>query len=241
MPSVQNVIFKASKQVSLCQFSCFSPAFSFEQTIVHTPPWTCHMKVCLFYRSMRLDLTPHLCTTTGSGIPTGPARSMESFQGNKLQLHLSNFPISCIASWEKSYQRFYSKCPNYVGKEFKMVYYLTGRTSLDNPTLFCFFRSYKSWHWKRSFAKLSCTFNIVCLLTVLWGDLHCDVFIFMYNVCVKSQIMLFIKDASCFLSSFDSVGYLSGAGSDYAAFVHYLGISSIDMSYTYDRVWKKSS
>lgn len=31
------------------------------------------------------------------------------------------------------------------------------------------------------------------------------------------------------------LGYLSGAGSDYAAFVHYLGISSIDMSYTYDR------
>ncbi|KAK5870874.1 hypothetical protein PBY51_003784 [Eleginops maclovinus] len=31
------------------------------------------------------------------------------------------------------------------------------------------------------------------------------------------------------------VGYLSGAGSDYAAFVHYLGITSIDISYTYDR------
>uniref|UniRef100_A0AAQ6ARD7 Aminopeptidase NAALADL1 n=1 Tax=Amphiprion ocellaris TaxID=80972 RepID=A0AAQ6ARD7_AMPOC len=31
------------------------------------------------------------------------------------------------------------------------------------------------------------------------------------------------------------LGYLTGAGSDYAAFVHYLGISSIDMSYTYDR------
>ncbi|XP_035999923.1 LOW QUALITY PROTEIN: aminopeptidase NAALADL1 [Fundulus heteroclitus] len=31
------------------------------------------------------------------------------------------------------------------------------------------------------------------------------------------------------------VGYLNGAGSDYAAFVHYLGIASIDMSYTYDR------
>ncbi|XP_041644155.1 aminopeptidase NAALADL1 [Cheilinus undulatus] len=31
------------------------------------------------------------------------------------------------------------------------------------------------------------------------------------------------------------MGYLSGAGSDYAPFVHYLGISSIDMSYTYDR------
>lgn len=32
-----------------------------------------------------------------------------------------------------------------------------------------------------------------------------------------------------------SVGYLTGAGSDYASFVHYLGIPSIDMSYTYDR------
>ncbi|XP_047237823.1 aminopeptidase NAALADL1 [Girardinichthys multiradiatus] len=31
------------------------------------------------------------------------------------------------------------------------------------------------------------------------------------------------------------VRYLNGAGSDYAAFVHYLGIASIDMSYTYDR------
>lgn len=34
------------------------------------------------------------------------------------------------------------------------------------------------------------------------------------------------------------MGYLTGAGSDYAAFVHYLGITSVDMSYTYDRVWK---
>ncbi|XP_019954710.2 aminopeptidase NAALADL1 [Paralichthys olivaceus] len=32
-----------------------------------------------------------------------------------------------------------------------------------------------------------------------------------------------------------SVGYLSSAGSDYAAFVHYLGITSMDLSYTYDR------
>uniref|UniRef100_A0A8C5HLM7 Aminopeptidase NAALADL1 n=1 Tax=Gouania willdenowi TaxID=441366 RepID=A0A8C5HLM7_GOUWI len=31
------------------------------------------------------------------------------------------------------------------------------------------------------------------------------------------------------------VGYLSGAGSDYAPFVHYLGIASMDLSYTYDR------
>uniref|UniRef100_A0A3P8VC33 Aminopeptidase NAALADL1 n=1 Tax=Cynoglossus semilaevis TaxID=244447 RepID=A0A3P8VC33_CYNSE len=31
------------------------------------------------------------------------------------------------------------------------------------------------------------------------------------------------------------MGYLTGAGSDYAAFVHYLGITSLDLSYTYDR------
>ncbi|KAM7415829.1 hypothetical protein PAMA_018064 [Pampus argenteus] len=31
------------------------------------------------------------------------------------------------------------------------------------------------------------------------------------------------------------MGYLSGAGSDYAAFVHYLGITSMDIAYTYDR------
>ncbi|XP_070821010.1 aminopeptidase NAALADL1 [Chaetodon trifascialis] len=31
------------------------------------------------------------------------------------------------------------------------------------------------------------------------------------------------------------MGYLTGAGSDYAAFVHYLGITSMDISYTYDR------
>ncbi|XP_071388979.1 aminopeptidase NAALADL1 [Centroberyx affinis] len=31
------------------------------------------------------------------------------------------------------------------------------------------------------------------------------------------------------------VGFLTGAGSDYAAFVHYLGIASMDISYTYDR------
>lgn len=37
------------------------------------------------------------------------------------------------------------------------------------------------------------------------------------------------------------LGYLTGAGSDYAAFVHYLGITSVDMSYTYDRVRKTAS
>ncbi|CAN9512970.1 unnamed protein product [Ophioblennius macclurei] len=31
------------------------------------------------------------------------------------------------------------------------------------------------------------------------------------------------------------VGYLTGAGSDYAAFVHYLGIAAMDLSYTYDK------
>lgn len=93
--------------------------FNLNKTIVHTPPGTCHMKVCLFSRSMHLDWTPRLCTTTGSGIPTGQARNMEPFQGNKL---LPNFPISCSASWEKGYQCFYSKFPNYVGKVIKMVF-----------------------------------------------------------------------------------------------------------------------
>uniref|UniRef100_A0A8C6UM05 Aminopeptidase NAALADL1 n=1 Tax=Neogobius melanostomus TaxID=47308 RepID=A0A8C6UM05_9GOBI len=32
------------------------------------------------------------------------------------------------------------------------------------------------------------------------------------------------------------IGYLTGAGSDYAPFVHYLGITSMDISYTYDRI-----
>ncbi|XP_072520941.1 aminopeptidase NAALADL1 [Salminus brasiliensis] len=32
-----------------------------------------------------------------------------------------------------------------------------------------------------------------------------------------------------------NVGYLTGAGSDYASFIHYLGITSMDISYTYDR------
>ncbi|KAM3867863.1 aminopeptidase NAALADL1 [Diretmus argenteus] len=36
------------------------------------------------------------------------------------------------------------------------------------------------------------------------------------------------------------VGSLTGAGSDYAAFVHYLGIASMDISYTYDRTKTKA-
>lgn len=36
------------------------------------------------------------------------------------------------------------------------------------------------------------------------------------------------------------MGYLTGAGSDYAAFMHYLGISSMDIAYTYDRVRPRS-
>lgn len=32
-----------------------------------------------------------------------------------------------------------------------------------------------------------------------------------------------------------NVGYLTGAGSDYAAFMHFLGITSMDIAYTYDR------
>ncbi|XP_061762105.1 aminopeptidase NAALADL1 [Nerophis ophidion] len=36
------------------------------------------------------------------------------------------------------------------------------------------------------------------------------------------------------------VGYLTGAGSDYAPFVHHLGITSLDLSYTYDRTKTKA-
>ncbi|XP_069036371.1 aminopeptidase NAALADL1-like [Lepisosteus oculatus] len=32
-----------------------------------------------------------------------------------------------------------------------------------------------------------------------------------------------------------SMGYLTGAGSDYASFMHFLGITSMDVSYTYDK------
>ncbi|KAJ8005614.1 hypothetical protein DPEC_G00119770 [Dallia pectoralis] len=32
-----------------------------------------------------------------------------------------------------------------------------------------------------------------------------------------------------------NVGFLTGAGSDYAAFIHFLGVTSMDISYTYDR------
>ncbi|MBN3309437.1 NALDL protein, partial [Amia calva] len=32
-----------------------------------------------------------------------------------------------------------------------------------------------------------------------------------------------------------SMGYLSGVGSDYASFMHYLGITSMDIAYTYDK------
>ncbi|XP_034026864.1 aminopeptidase NAALADL1 [Thalassophryne amazonica] len=37
-----------------------------------------------------------------------------------------------------------------------------------------------------------------------------------------------------------NVGYLTGAGSDYAAFVHYLGITAMDIAYTYDRTKTKA-
>lgn len=36
--------------------------------------------------------------------------------------------------------------------------------------------------------------------------------------------------------SFNRLGHITGAGSDYAPFVHYLGITAMDISYTYDRV-----
>ncbi|KAF7648247.1 hypothetical protein LDENG_00159850 [Lucifuga dentata] len=45
---------------------------------------------------------------------------------------------------------------------------------------------------------------------------------------------------SVFLLTYNRVGFLKGAGSDYAAFVHYLGITSMDISYTYNRTKTKA-
>lgn len=53
---------------------------------------------------------------------------------------------------------------------------------------------------------------------------------------VFSYVYLMYVSVVVFFSFFVRMGYLSGAGSDYAAFVHYLGIASMDISYTYDRV-----
>lgn len=54
------------------------------------------MKVCLSPRSMRLDWAPHLCTTTGSDMPTGRARPMGPFPGNS-QLHLPKCTTPCTS------------------------------------------------------------------------------------------------------------------------------------------------
>lgn len=96
MPSVQNVIFKATKQVKSLKWTrvgwClffyfyFLQHFNLNINTVHTR--TYHMG--LFSRSKQLGWT-HLCTTTGSNISTGRAQHMESFPGNELQLHHS-FP-----------------------------------------------------------------------------------------------------------------------------------------------------
>ncbi len=60
----------------------------------------------------------------------------------------------------------------------------------------------------------------VCSQYSSWFD-----FIFEYKVTILNTV-------HCIFS----VGFLTGAGSDYAAFMHYLGITSVDMSYYYDRV-----
>lgn len=100
MPSIQNIIFKAAKQVSSkTRVGSGVSLFNLSRTIVDTLPGTCRMKECLFSRSVHLDWTRHLCTTTGSSIPTGQAGHMEPFPGNELQPHLSNFPTSRNASW----------------------------------------------------------------------------------------------------------------------------------------------
>lgn len=141
------------------------------------------MKVCLFSRSMQLDWTPHLCTTTGFDIPTGRAQNMEPFQGEELQLTFLIFPHLALHPRNRVITR--NEAPDWPTKE-------------QND--------------------------------------HMDLNVSIYTVCNCVQLK-----TSFFLSSFDRVGYLSGAGSDYAAFVHYLGITSMDISYTYDRVRKKSS
>ncbi|KAG7318617.1 hypothetical protein KOW79_018372 [Hemibagrus wyckioides] len=55
------------------------------------------------------------------------------------------------------------------------------------------------------------------------------------TVSVYSNWMLHSNRTSPSHGIIPNMGYLTGAGSDYAAFMHYLGISSMDISYTYDR------
>ncbi|KAI4877172.1 hypothetical protein NFI96_020667 [Prochilodus magdalenae] len=55
------------------------------------------------------------------------------------------------------------------------------------------------------------------------------------TVSVYDNWIRYFNRSSPTYGTIPNVGYLTGAGSDYAPFIHYLGISSMDISYTYDR------
>lgn len=101
----------------------------------------------------------------------------------------------------------------------------------------------------------SACFHVICLSFFRWwiffkhSALHqwifgsCFLATNPFSVLVADDIMVNYRWCSaCWLlrmCCFGSMGYLTGAGSDYAAFMHYLGITSMDISYTYDRVSTK--
>ncbi|XP_076855102.1 aminopeptidase NAALADL1 [Brachyhypopomus gauderio] len=55
------------------------------------------------------------------------------------------------------------------------------------------------------------------------------------SVSVYDNWIRYSNRTSTAYGNIPNVGYMTGAGSDYASFVHYLGITSLDLSYTYDR------
>ena len=55
-------------------------------------------------------------------------------------------------------------------------------------------------------------------------------------MCRYRNLLDLIKDALVFLYYFDRMVNIAGTWSDYAGFLHYLGITSMDLTYTYDRV-----
>lgn len=74
MPSVQNVIFKAAKQVST----------EGRGTIAGTASVTAHQNKRFFSRLKPLEWSQRLCMITGSNIPTGAAQSTGPFPGNEV-------------------------------------------------------------------------------------------------------------------------------------------------------------
>uniref|UniRef100_A0A4W4GKG0 Aminopeptidase NAALADL1 n=1 Tax=Electrophorus electricus TaxID=8005 RepID=A0A4W4GKG0_ELEEL len=55
------------------------------------------------------------------------------------------------------------------------------------------------------------------------------------SVSVYDNWIRYSNRTSAAYGNIPNVGHMTGAGSDYASFVHYLGITSLDISYTYDR------